>query len=91
VPLVAAAIAGLIRGRVPRLDGGDVKLLGMGRGGVVTTISETGSLFSSSETVDAAVKTIDVVSALGIVKIVEALGLLLVFWVAIFCSNNARR
>lgn len=91
MPLVAAAIAELIRGRVPRLDGGVVKLLGMGRGGVVTTISDTDSLFSSSETVDTAVETTGVVLVIDIVTIVVVVGLLLVFWVEIFCSNNARR
>lgn len=88
LPLNAAATAGLIRGRVPRLDGGVDKLMGIGCGGVVTP--HAGSLFSSSAIVVAVVETMGVVFVKDIVTTVVVVDFTFC-WEEIFFSNNARR
>lgn len=77
-----AAMAGLILGLVPRLDGGVVALQGIGRGGV-----ETISFFPSEVVV-----IVSAAAAVLLVKVmVTVVDVLLGFGATILGSNKARR
>lgn len=79
-----AAMAGLILGLVPRLDGG-VSLLGIGRGGVV--ILRTEASFFTSEIV----AIVSVAAVVVLLKVMVTVVVLLGFGATILGSNKARR